>query len=399
MIAAFFSSLGSSMYFITVAWILYETTSDATYTGLMVGLGFLPGVLLNIFFGVLVDRFNRKRLTILSLGIVTLSMLFLLIAMFLQIVMPWMIIVVHTLVQTFSSLFRTAQQAFITEIYEKKEIPRIYSESGAATSIGGLLGTSLGGVALSLMPSYLVMSIVSASFLLSIGSTMLVKHQKVMADRSTGKNTPASVIHDLWDSFRYLNRNPMMYSMFSIMFVGQLVMHTGAAMLSVYTSSYLHGTSTLYGILESATSVGAIIAGITATWYMYKSKTFLSTGALLIVACGLTLMAVTRSHAAAFGAIFIIGLGTTWLRVLMQSVQQVATEPAYYGRMAACRQMVNQGAVAIGGPILGVVSEKFGVNYAYAALLIPVVGSLIFSLRFARHQRFVSIVRSISSSG
>ena len=167
-------------------------------------------------------------------------------------------------------------------------------------------------------------------------------------------------------------------------------------MLSVYTSSYLQGTSTLYGILESSTSIGAIIAGVSATWYMYKSKTFLSSGALLIVGVGLTMMAVTRSSIASFIAIFLIGLGTTWLRVLMQSVQQMATEPAYYGRMAACRQMVNQGAVAIGGPILGVISQTYGVNYSYAALLIPVVGSLVFSLRFARHERFKSIVHSIS---
>ncbi len=396
MITAFFTSLGSSMYFIAVAWILYETTKDATYTGLMVGFGFLPGVVLNLFFGILVDRMNRKRLTVHSLGTVTLSMVLLFGAMLLHLVRPWMIILVHMLVQTFSSLFRTAQQAFVTDICEKQEIPRMYSGMGASTSVGGLIGTSVGGVALTFLPAESVMLVVCLSFLFSVWCTLAVPEAKerVQARVSTALSA-AAVWHDLADNVRYLNRNPLMYSLFSIMFVGQLVVHTSAGMLSVYTSSYLKGTSTLYGVLESATSIGAIVAGLTATWYLYKSRRFVSTGALALTAIGLGLLAVTRHPVAAFVAIFLVGTGTTWLRVLMQSVQQVATEPAYYGRMAACRQMVNQSAVAVGGPILGVIAEKAGVNVSYAALLVPVGLSLLVTLRFAGHPLFGAIIESI----
>ena len=56
------SEFGRAMYFVTVTWVLYGITGDAVYTGVLVGLGFLPGVFLNLFFGVLVDRFDRKHL-------------------------------------------------------------------------------------------------------------------------------------------------------------------------------------------------------------------------------------------------------------------------------------------------------------------------------------------------
>jgi MFS transporter, DHA3 family, macrolide efflux protein len=397
MVSSALSSLGSSMYFIAVAWILYKLTHNATYTGLMVGMGFLPGVVLNLVFGVLVDKQNRKRLTVISIGIVTLSMALLLAAMSLHILKPWMIIAVHMLVQTFSSLFRTAQQAFITELYKKEDIPRIFSETGSAVSVGGLAGTSICGGMLTIFPASIVMLFVCLTFLICTVCMMLIKYEPKKVP-SSDKSLKSGLI-DLTDSFVYVHRHPLMYSLLLIMFVGQLVVHTGAGMLSVYTSSYLHGSSTLYGILESAASVGAIIAGVTATSFLYKSKYYVSGFSFAITSFGLVLMTLTRNNIMAFIAVLFIGLGTTWVRVLMQSVQQVYTEPAYYGRMAALRQTVNQGAVAIGAPILGWIAEHHGVNNAYGSLLIPVVALMVFSLFFASKHTFRNVVGSMIPQG
>lgn len=392
MISSTLSSLGSSMYFIAVAWILYKMTSNATYTGLMVGMGFLPGVVLNLVFGVVVDNQNRKKLTVLSLGIVTITMGMLLLAMTSDILKPWMIILVHMIVQTFSSLFRTAQQAFITELYKKEDIPRIFSETGSAVSVGGLIGTSLCGGMLTIFPASIVMLAVCLTFAIGTVCMMLIKYvPRVCYSNSSFK----SGLIDLKDSFVYVHKNRLMYSLLLIMFVGQLVVHTCAGMLSVYTSSHLHGTSTLYGILECATSIGAIIAGITATSILYKSKNYVTGLSFGITSVGLLLMTFTKSNIAAFIAILLIGLGTTWVRVLMQSVQQVYTDPGYYGRMAAMRQTINQGAVTIGAPLLGWIAEHHGVNNAYGSLLIPVLALMGFSMFFATQQTFKSVIGSM----
>jgi MFS transporter, DHA3 family, macrolide efflux protein len=392
-IGSFLSAFGSSMYFVAVAWILTEMTNDVGYTGLMVGLGFVPGVVLNPLFGVWVDRANRKRLAVQAQSAVTLTMVLLLAVMLAGSLHPWMILVVHMLVQTFASLYRTAQQAYITEVYEKTDIPRMYSDTGSAVSTGQLLGASLGGLAVSALSNAAVLSVVAVVFLLSV-FTMTTLKRAVLAPAVTSKE-PTSVVQDLVDSWFYLKRNPLMYSLFSLMFVGQLVIHTSMGLLPAYTSAYLGGTSRLYGFLESATSVGAILAGITATWFLLQSRRNVSTMALLAVAAGLALMAFSHNVVFAFVAIFMVGVGTTWLRTLMQSVQQVSTEPAYYGRMAAYRQMINQTSVAIGGPILGWIAGRVGVQYSYAALMVPIAICLLLSLRVARKQSFVAAVQSM----
>ncbi|PLS15428.1 hypothetical protein CVD28_22655 [Bacillus sp. M6-12] len=391
-IAAFLSSLGSSMYFVIVAWMLYEMTSDAKYTGLMVGLGFLPGIFMNMIFGIWVDRANRKRLSIIANTVITVSMAILTVSLYLDIMKPWLIITVHMSVQTFSSLFRTAQQAFITEVFDKKHIPRIFSHNGSAVAIGGLLGTSLGGFAISYISASNVIFSITATYVIVGLFLSSIKYDSQFTIKEKGI---VSLAHDLLDSFRYIHRNPIMYGLLGIMFVGQLVVHTTAGMLSVYTSSHLNGSSTLYGILESAASIGAIIAGLTATLYLAKSKYMVAAGALSLTAIGILGMALTKNTYLAFSFIMLIGIGTTWVRVLMQSIQQVATEPEFYGRMAATRQTINQASVAIGAPLLGFIADHSGIQMAYIALLVPVGILLFFSQLLSRNRKFQLLMNSI----
>ncbi|MFD1737564.1 MFS transporter [Bacillus salitolerans] len=392
-IAAFFSSFGSTMYLVIVAWVLYELTSDAAYTGLMVGLGFLPGVFLNLVFGIWVDRANRKKLTTLSTSIILVSIFFLLIPMYLNIVEPWMIITVHMCVQTFSSLFRTAQQAFITEIYENADIPRIFSHVGSVTAIAGLVGTSVGGFSVAIFNNTIAVALVCLSFIITLLCISILSYTPVLTSKSLSK--PTSIFQDLIDSFTYIHRNPLMYILLSIMLVGQLVVHNTTGMLSVYTSSHLNGSSTVYGILESAASVGAILAGIVATTFLYRSKALVPLYALVITALGLLGLWITQSIYFAFVSVFFIGLGTTLLRVLMQSIQQVATEPAFYGRMAATRQTVNQTSVVVSAPILGIIAEHLGIQYAYASLVVPVSLLIFISYFFSKDIQFRQTVYSV----
>jgi MFS transporter, DHA3 family, macrolide efflux protein len=394
--ASLFSSFGSSVYFVSVAWLLYQMTSDATYTGLLVGLGFLPGVFLNLVFGVLVDRMDRKKLTVFSLAIITFAILLLLIALTMDAVKPWLIITVHMLVQTFASLFRTAQQAFITELYTKQVLAGVFSKVSAAVSVGGLLGTTMGGIAISLLATNIIMAVVFGSFFISLVCAWLTKSEARKIEVKADKGY-LSGLKDLAEGIGYIRKNHFMVSLFSVLFVGQLVVHTSTSLLPVYASSYLVVSSKVYGILESAVSIGAIIAGFSAIWFLNLYKRSIATVSLFVTLLALGLLAFTKSPLFAFGAIFLLGLGTSWLRVLMQTVQQVYTDPEYYGRMAAMRQTVNQTSVAIGAPIIGVIAENFGANYAYGSLLVPVFAVMVLSIFVSKQGKFREIITTMAT--
>ncbi|SHM45390.1 MFS transporter [Gracilibacillus kekensis] len=386
--AFFFLEFGRYMYFIIISWILYEMTNDALYTGALVSVGFIPSLLINLLFGVIVDRFNRRKLTFYASLISAMTVLIIWILILNEWLTPISIILSHMIIQLMGSLFRPAIQALVAEIFDQKNLPRVFSQSGSAAIIGGLLGASCGGLIVGVTSAFTATSIVFTSFLLTSFAVQLIKENSTNDNRNLVKN---NIRTDLADGFVYLRNNLFLLELFSVMFVGQLVFHTSIAFLSVYVNEYLEKSVSVYGFLDASISIGGVIAGMLGARWWNLNKRYLSINSLLVIASGLLLVGLSPYLVSVFLGAMLIGLGTTWIRVLLQSVQQIATDKAYHGRMASYRMICNQGSVVISAPILGWVANTYGANMVYVTLLLPVGVAILFSVRQQKNKKFIAI--------
>lgn len=393
LITFFLSEFGRAMYFVSITWILYELTDDPLFTGALVGLGFLPGLLLNLFFGVAVDRFNRKWLAVLANLLCSLSMATLLLFFSFDKVGPWLIIIVHMILQVAGSLFRPAIQAFLAESFAKEHLPKVFSQSSSAAILGGLLGATVGGLVISVFSATGTLIIVTSCFVIATVSILLIKNEVVVRDEQIDRK---SIGKDIVDGFVYIKNHKFLLGLFVIMFNGQLVFHTSLGFLSIYTVDYLEQSATVYGLMDAAISVGGVVAGLLGTWWWKKGKNRIALYSLFIVFVGLMFVGMAPILPVAFMGVFLIGLGTTWIRVLLQSVQQMATDSNYHGRMASYRMIGNQGSVVISAPILGWVASNLGVNYIYLCLLIPIFLCIIFSIIQSNQENFKHITSKIA---
>lgn len=389
--AFFFAELGRAMYFIIITWILYSMTEDAFYTGLLIGLGFVPAFILNLLFGVIVDRLDRKFLSVFANSVNTIAIASIMLAILIDIVTPWMIIGIQMVIQLMGSLFRPSIQAFIADIFKKEDLPKVFSQSGSAAIVGGLLGASSGGMMIGFTSESFSMAMVALCFVLATLSLILIK--KVSEKKSQRSISNPSFIADLVGGFNYLKSNKFLFSLFGVMFVGQLVFHTSVGFLSVYTKDYLNQTASVYGFLETTFSLGGLTAGFLGTWWWNRNTNYLSFRSLLIIFLGLIIVGFTPILPIAFVGVFLIGLGTTWIRVLLQSVQQMATEKEYHGRMASYRMIFNQGSVVVSAPVFGWIASHYSINSIYLTLLIPVILVIPFSLQQAKHEQFVKYTK------
>ncbi|WP_368505014.1 MFS transporter [Alkalihalophilus sp. As8PL] len=267
-VAFFLSEFGRAMYFVSITWLLYQLTNDPIYTGLLVSLGFLPGLVMNVFFGVVVDRFDRKKLSVLANLLSTTAMLSLLICFLFGVIEPWLIMGVHMVLQMSGSLFRPAIQAFMAERFPKEQLPKVFSQSSSAAIIGGLLGASLGGLIISMISISGSMAIVTGSFAIASITLLLIRNAAKERAEAVVKK---SIATDIVEGFTYLKRNRFLLGLFVIMFNGQLVFHTSLGFLSVYTIDYLQQTAAVYGLLDATISVGGVIAAEYGANYIYLS--------------------------------------------------------------------------------------------------------------------------------
>ncbi|TGB03624.1 MFS transporter [Halobacillus salinus] len=388
--AFFLAEFGRTMYFVVITWLLYTMTEDPFFTGLLVSIGFVPGLVFNLFFGVVVDRLNRKVLSVTATLINTLAVAFLVVSIISSALDPWTILIVHMILQLMGSLFRPSIQAFIAEVFRDEELPKIYSRTGSAAIVGGLLGAAFGGIITGVSSEEVALLIVALCFSLA---TLLLTRLRHNPANSTCNTNETTIIHDLIEGFSYLKGNKILLSLFGIMLVGQLTFHTTIGFLSVYTKEYLNQTATVYGLLDACLSIGGVLAGLMGTWWWNKNGNYLSTRSLLVVILGLFVMAFSSFLPLVFMGVFLVGLGTTWLRVLLQSVQQILTEKQYHGRMASYRMLCNQGSVVVSGPIFGWIASANKANTVFLALTFPVIIAAIYSIIQAKQPKFKEVTQ------
>lgn len=381
------------MYFVSVTWILYQLTADPIFTGALIGLGFLPGLLLNLFFGIAVDRFNRKWLAVLANLLCTFSMAILFLFFSIDKAGPWSIVFVHMILQVAGSLFRPAIQAFMAENFAKEHLPKVFSQSSAVAIVGGLLGASAGGLLINIISITSSLLMVMLCFVIASVS-LLVIYGGVKVNSVPVKSK--SIRKDLFDGFVYIKNNKFLLGLFFIMFNGQLVFHTSIGFLSVYTVDYLQQSAPIYGLMDATISVGGIFAGVLGTWWWKKGKNRIAFYSLLIVFVGLMFVGLAPILPVSFIGVFLIGLGTTWIRVLLQTVQQMDTDSNFHGRMASYRMIGNQGSVVISAPLIGWVASNFGANYVYLSLLIPITLCIIYSIFQLKQGNFRDIINRIA---
>ncbi|MFD1019936.1 MFS transporter [Thalassobacillus hwangdonensis] len=389
--AYFFSESGRGIYFVSVTWLLYLITEDPLYTGLLVSLGFIPGMALNLFLGVWVDRSDRKKLAVLANGVSFFILMVLTGAFAFDQIQPWIILLTHMFIQLAGSLMRPAIQAFVAEITPEALLPKVFSQSGAAGIVGGLTGAALGGLLLAETGG--LAALLGSVLCYGVAAGLLSMIPSKDTWKTTSKTT-GTVLQELAGGFHYMRQHELLLRLFSIMFTGQLVFHSSIAFLSVYTIEHLERSATTYGLLDATLSLGGVIAGILGAWWWKKTKQYVALASLMVMAIGLFQVAFSSFILVSFAGVMLIGLGTTWVRIMLQSIQQMATEKEYHGRMASYRMMFNQTSVVISGPILGWAASEFGVTSVYLLLLLPTLFGMIAAWNLRKRQAYGHVVKS-----
>ncbi|SDP75959.1 MFS transporter [Halobacillus aidingensis] len=381
---------GRAMYFVLITWFLYQWTDDALYTGLFVSFGFIPGLFSNVIFGVLVDRSNRKKLAVLAGVISTICLVLLTGAFWGGVEHPWLMITAHMIMQTAGSLFRPSLQALVAEVFPKDSLPRIFSWSGSSTVAGSLTGAAVGGVLAGLAAVETSLSVVILLYLGATVTTQMIRYTPV---EWKNRSDSSSFWDEMKEGFVYVHQNRILYGLFIMLMLGQLTFHTTLGFLSVYTSSHLKQSALVYGMLDSTFSIGGIIAGLIGTWWWAKCQNRIGIWSLLLTAAGLAIVSFTTLVPMAFLGFLFIGMGTSFVRALLQSVQQMATDSRFHGRMSSLRMLCNQTSVVVAGPIFGVLASSHGAPAVFLCLLISVTGGVFWAHIQSKHPIFKQITK------
>ena len=258
------STVGDMAMFIALPFYIYNLTNSVLVTGAMLIVQTVPSLLFSSIAGVLVDRWNRKRIMVAADLLRTLVLLPLFILNFHD--WLWIIYPVVFVKASIAHASGPAKSAIIPRFVGKKYLMKANSLNAMGTCLASLVGPSLGGILLGLMGLNSVIFLSVASYVIS---GMLISLICLPSD-ATGKQAKTdnpvagswvTIWRDWMEGLRLVQREHLILAIFVVIGIGALGQGIINVMLVVFIKDVLGAGAMEFGWLVTAQGLGALIGG------------------------------------------------------------------------------------------------------------------------------------------
>lgn len=347
------------MQVVAVAWQVYELTRNPASLGLIGLANFLPILAFSLIGGLFADRFNRRKILIISqsaLGLVSLSLFGL---TFFHLINPWIIYLILILQSTASSFSLPARQAVLPALVPKSlfinaiSLFSLHYQSSILTgpAIAGFLiaGFGVGSVYLFNVLSFLVF----ISMILRIRVPLNLEKQVELSAKS------------IVEGVKFVLSAPILYSTMILDFLATFF-GTATILMPVFAKDVLHVGPTGLGLLYSAPAMGAVIGGLVLSvlpHHQIKNQGKVIILAVLFYGAATIGFGLSKSLLLSLFFLSLLGFWDMIARVIRNTVRQMITPDHLRGRMVSVMRIFFQGgpqlgdieagllAAAVGGPV------------------------------------------------
>ena len=394
-IATLVSTFGTFTQRVAQDWLTLDLTSSAKSLGLIVAAQFLPGIIFAIYGGVLADRYDQKRILfwLNFAGFVIATSTGILVATG-QITFEILLFSAF-LLGIFTGLDGPVRQSYYVLLVGDKDLPNALSWNQINLNIGRLVGPITAGLLIEhfgTSPGFIINGgtyLIAIIFLTTINVALYFPAHELeeLEEKAT-----------LFESLRYLRDNRTVLIpvavVCAIAMVGQDMQMTSTLM----ARTVFDVSPTSFGLLVSILALGAITGSLAVA----RTRTeidiaFLGRKAFYM---GLTwlLVASAPNYLAYAITLFFAGYFAMGINISGNMSIRRFADPRHYGRIWGIYISLWVGALAIGGPLLGWLSETFSVR---SSIYFGAVVTLLVSIGLHIYMKLSppNVVRDFDANG
>ncbi len=373
------SLIGTWMQQIAMSWLVYRMTGSALLLGVVGFAGQIPSFLLAPFAGVLADRWNKRRVLVITQAVSMLQAFALSALVLTKTVSIWHIIVLSILLGCVNAFDITTRQAFVPDMLEKREdLGNAIALNSSLFNGARLIGPAVAGILIAIFGEGLCFLINGISYLAVIVALLLMK-----VGRPPERMGKEGFIKDISQGFSYVfSFTPVK----SILLLLALISFTGipyAVLMPMFAGNILHGGPHTLGFLMAASGLGAL----GGTIFLASRKNALRLGMTTPLGgavFGVGLMVFSLSHFLWLSLLLmsVTGFGIMVHMASSNMVLQNIVEDDKRGRVMSFFAMAVMGTAPFGSLLAGGLAGRIGApGTLFLCGLCCVLGSLAFSSR------------------
>jgi CRP-like cAMP-binding protein/Na+/melibiose symporter-like transporter len=250
------STIGSALSSLAASIYIYRLTGSALSVGLMLMATAAPSLLVGLFAGVFVDRYDRKKIMITADFLR--GVLVALIPVLIPLNVIWLYAIVM-LTSAISQFFDPAHESVLPEVASDEEL----AAANSLIAISSFGSTAVGFAAAGLIASAANINwafyLDAVTFFVSALCVYLIRIKPIQAEENTSAKM---VINNLKAGVQQLFRTPVLRSLFSVQVVVLISFGLSNTLLLPFALRALKATEFEYGLQEGLTSIGFVVGSL-----------------------------------------------------------------------------------------------------------------------------------------
>lgn len=357
------SITGSQMRIVAVDWLVYQIATAQGFSpplalGLIGLLRMIPMTVMALFAGVVADRFDRRKIIIVT-SIVALTASIIL-ALAAQIEQPalWVVYSMVVVTAIASSFEMPARQALVPALVPREILSQAMSANIIAWQLATVIGPSLGGILIAAFGVIPLFWFDAASYLAVVYAASMMRPVVIAA---TGRGPVR--LADAFDGLKFTFKHRVIASTMLLDFFATFF---GACttLMPIFANEILHVGAQGYGFMRAAPSVGAVLTAIILT-----SRRIRRQGPVLLVAVAIFGLSIAVFGASNWYPLTVVvlamsGAADTVSMIIRGTLRQLLTPDELRGRMTAVNMVFVAGGPQLGEFVVGLTASAIGAPLA-----------------------------------
>jgi DHA3 family macrolide efflux protein-like MFS transporter len=374
------SLFGSMLVQYAISWYVTMETQSGSLMTISIVCGILPTFFVSPFGGVLADRFDRRRLIVLSDASIAVVTLGLALAFALGFREVWLIFLAQALRAAGAGIQTPAVSAFLPQIVPKDELMKANAAFGSAQSVIMLAAPAAAGALMSFAPveSLFFIDVVTAALAIAVvlGFLRVPPHERALGKIEVG------YWKDLRAGFAYIAGHAYVKRFFLFCAAFFFLAAPVACLTPLQVTRAFGKDVWRLTAMEIVFSVGMVLGGVLiGAWGGFKNRVRTMAFSSFIVGAttvGMGLIPLFAPVFAAYLAVMAIcGVAMPLFNTPATVLLQEKVETDFIGRVFGVLGMISSLAFPLGMIVFGPLADRLKIEY-----LLLGTGACIFLLGF-----------------
>jgi MFS family permease len=339
-------------------WLVYDLTKSIQWTGIVIGLGSAPMLILSLIGGGVADRFQRRKILVITQSASVIPPLILGLLILTGAVQVWHIAVAATMLGIINAFDMPARQAFVIELVGREDLMNAIGLNSGMFNTARIIGPAVAGIVMVSVGMGYCFVLNGLSFIAAVIALLIIRLPAPTVQQHKG-----SAWKHLTSGVKYILSDRRLSGLFALVAIVGVLGFSYVALLPAFVRDILGKSEKEYASVLTFVGFGSVAGAlfVATVAEKAKSKKRILTVGIVILSVSLFTISLTKEYSIALIPLPFIGMGMIMFLSTANTLVQTNVSDEYRGRVMGMWTLVFGGSMPVGAVLSGTVAEYLGV--------------------------------------